>query len=203
METPLIDPTHWERLQAAEPEDVTRRSGARYDAEAGCYVLPVLNDVLAIHPVERQVRWAGEERAKPPGFHYWLLSVVYLMSARDLPLAGEWIPDRKLPYGQFFFRGPHQLPTARVAEAFGRDGRGFLEAALRIGGTKSAYGDYAAVLPLLPRVPLLYVLWEADDEFPARVSVLFDRTVAEHLAVDAVLAGCEVAGRALVGAKGE
>jgi hypothetical protein len=39
-----------------------------------------------------------------------------------------------------------------------------------------------------PRVPLYYLLWEGDEEFPARMSVLFERSIEESLAADAIWA---------------
>jgi len=199
----VIDTTHWQRLEQATPEHVCRRSGAAWVEEQGAYLLRVLSGELLVSPGRRQVAWADPRpQQKPPGFHHWLLSVVYLLGAREIPLSGEWAPCRKLPYGEFFFRGPHRLPTDPVARAFGTDGRRFMEAAWKLGGTRSDFGDYAAALPVLPRVPLLYVLWQQDEEFPARASILFDTTIAEHLLVDAVLAACEVATRALLAAGG-
>lgn len=196
----MIDPTHWQKLADADPADVCRRSGASFVEGQGHYVLRVLADDLHIDPTARQVRWARPSaKPKPPGFHHWLLSVVYLLGAQDVQPCGEWVAHRGLPYGQFFFRGPHELPTSAIAEAFGSDGRRFLTAAERLGGRRSDFAECAAVLPVLPRVPLLYVLWEADDEFPARASILFDRTVSEHLLVDAVLSACEITTKALVG----
>jgi len=35
-------------------------------------------------------------------------------------------------------------------------------------------------------VHLYYLLWEADDEFPARMSVLFERSIENVMAADAI-----------------
>ena len=198
----MIDPTHWENLQQADPGDVCRRSGAEYRSEEEAYLLKVLSDQVRVSPFTRQVEWLDSaEHPKPPGFHYWLLTVCYLLGAKDISPRGEWAPYRALPYGQFFFRGNHEIPTAAVADRYGDDGSAFLEAAQRLDGApENGYGDYAATLPLLPRVPLLYVLWEGDEEFPPRVNVMFDPTISEHLMVDAILSGCEIATKALVAA---
>ena len=40
----------------------------------------------------------------------------------------------------------------------------------------------------LPRVPVACVLWVEDEEFPARVSFLFDPSIESHLQLDVVLA---------------
>jgi len=38
----------------------------------------------------------------------------------------------------------------------------------------------------LPRIPVLSILWAADDEFPATVHFLFDPTIEYHLALDTI-----------------
>jgi hypothetical protein len=55
-------------------------------------------------------------------------------------------------------------------------------------------------MSLLPRVPLLYELWPGDDEIPTSATILFDASVSRQLPVDALLAGCEIASRAILAA---
>ena len=53
-------------------------------------------------------------------------------------------------------------------------------------------------LLVLPRIPLTFVIWAADEEFPARASILFDETTGSHLLLDALLAAVNLAVDALV-----
>ncbi|MCL6560367.1 MAG: DUF3786 domain-containing protein, partial [Firmicutes bacterium] len=48
--------------------------------------------------------------------------------------------------------------------------------------------------PFFPLVPVTYVLWLGDDEFPASGTVLFDSTASTHLATEdyAFIAGMGV-----------
>ena len=50
------------------------------------------------------------------------------------------------------------------------------------------YGDLGLEFQALPRVPVACVLWVEDEEFPARVSFLFDPSIESHLQLDVVLA---------------
>ena len=45
---------------------------------------------------------------------------------------------------------------------------------------------------MLPRVQLAYVLWVADEEFPARSQILFDASADKHFALDVVWAMCNL-----------
>jgi hypothetical protein len=37
-----------------------------------------------------------------------------------------------------------------------------------------------------PQIPVTYVLWTADDEFPASVSVLFDSSITRWFELDMI-----------------
>jgi hypothetical protein len=39
-----------------------------------------------------------------------------------------------------------------------------------------------------PEIPVTYILWAADDEFPAGMSVLFDKSVGRWFTLDMVFA---------------
>jgi hypothetical protein len=70
---------------------------------------------------------------------------------------------------------------------FGRAPEAFLDAAAGFDGQPIEAGADAAVrLMALPKVPLYYLLWAEDDEFPASVSILFDRSIEDHLQADAI-----------------
>jgi hypothetical protein len=57
-----------------------------------------------------------------------------------------------------------------------------------MGGEILDWGDASLHLQVLPRIATRLVLWLGDDEFPARVNMLFDRVVDQHLPLDAL--GC-------------
>ena len=62
-------------------------------------------------------------------------------------------------------------------------------------------GDEAFLLTVFPKVPLAYVLWREDDEFPARVTVLFDVTIQTHFSLDGIWCLVSEVSRRLVDAK--
>ncbi|NQT50625.1 DUF3786 domain-containing protein [bacterium] len=172
----------WQRLQAAEPAHVAARAAVTHDAAAGVYRVPFLG-------VEHCVEPAGQRVTTPEGaadFAAALICVQYLLEARDEPLADELVNPRSLPYGDFFFRGQHEMPTARLEQAFGDSPDAFRAAAAALGGTPVDMADAAAQFLALPRVPITVSLWAADDEFPARAQILLDRWVDHQLPLDAL-----------------
>ncbi|MBM4079787.1 MAG: DUF3786 domain-containing protein, partial [Planctomycetes bacterium] len=127
-----------------------------------------------------------------PNFFLTLVAVAYLIHSKDIPLAGELVSEQAFPNGPLFFRGLHALPTGKILKRFGGNRDDLAAAAARLVGRRVNAGDIAFVFPLLPRLPVTLVLWLADDEFPARLSFLFDRTACEHLPFDALLTAVKV-----------
>jgi hypothetical protein len=117
-----------------------------------------------------------------------LLILQYLIQAKDLPLGGKWISEKELKNGEMFYRGVHSLDMFKnpLEGRFGTRPDHFLEAGLSIGGVEVDHGDIGFQFQGLPRIPVLLILWAADDEFPAKVTILFDPTIEHHLALDTI-----------------
>ena len=117
---------------------------------------------------------------------------------QDLPLTNKLVKAEALPSGQFFFRGLHNLPTERLEKAFGQCPERLLQAAEQFDAKRCEFGDVSIQLYVLPRIQLTIVIWGQCDEFGARASILFDRTAAAHMPLDALLAAVEIAVDALI-----
>jgi len=115
-----------------------------------------------------------------------LATVLYLVNVQDVyPLGRDIVGPKDLKEGHFF-QGPHELKIAPLLERYGKDAVGFRDAAQRLEGEAVDMADAAFRLKPFPRVHLYYLLWEGDDEFPPRMSVLFDRSIENVLAADAI-----------------
>lgn len=176
-------------MASLPPEDVCRRSGAKYEAATGRYLLPLLDRQVVVDPTRHSVSWCDQrhESERGPGHDVTLLSVVYLIEAKEMHPAGEWVTPQSLPSGDFFFRGLHEIPTAELERRFGDDPEGFLEAGRRLGGKETEGGDACIQLQVLPRIAVRLVLWLGDEEFPSRVTFLFDKLADQHLPLDVLL----------------
>ena len=186
----------WARLAAEPPESVVRRAGAPYDAAAQAYGVPLCGLALKVLPRHKRV----EGPDGPCGYEVTLVCVQYLLTAQDEPPGGERVNPRSLPHGDFFFRGPHDLPTGKLEKAFGRNVEAFRKASETMGGRPVAAGDAAYEFAALPRVPVTIVLWAADEEFPARAQVLLDKAAGRQLPLDALWVLCNVLAKRLVAA---
>lgn len=71
-----------------------------------------------------------------------------------------------------------------LVTAFGLNRDAFLNAGESLSGIKESFGDASFTLYALPRVPITFILWEADEEFSPSVKVLFDETVHSYLPLE-------------------
>lgn len=180
----MIAPELWQRLRELDAEAVVARSLANV-TDDGRYHLPVLGSQVVVDPTAEEVSPARPEVVRSDYF-LWVSAVQYLICVRDLPLADEVVPVAKLPYGEVFFRGSHVLPGDALGALFGADGDRFRSVMGRVGAESVELGDVGVRLSIFPRLPVWLGFWAADDEFPARVTFLFDRTAGDHLPVDAL-----------------
>ncbi|HOP85067.1 MAG TPA: DUF3786 domain-containing protein [Syntrophorhabdaceae bacterium] len=74
--------------------------------------------------------------------------------------------------------------TKPLEKAFALNRDAFLEAGRSLNGFEETYGDASFTLYPLPRVPITFILWEADEEFPPSVRVLFDETINSYLPLE-------------------
>ena len=186
MEPDPLEP-HWEVLAAADPEDVVQRSGCRIAPGGEGYLVHFLDRRYLVRPDARTVEPADPGDRRPVDFETGLVLLVYLAYAKDVPLTGKWITEKNLPTGELFFRGLHALPTRELAERFADCPRSLVEVAERIGGREVlGPADVTLEITPLPRVPVRIQLWARDDEFDAHATILFDASIQEQLALDAI-----------------
>jgi hypothetical protein len=96
-----------------------------------------------------------------------------------------------------FFAGPHELQTDPVLERYGKNPAAFRQAVASLDGRMTDMADAAGRLLPFPRIPLYFLMWFADEEFPARLRVLFDRSIERFLPADAIWALVNRVARAL------
>ncbi|MFC2164408.1 DUF3786 domain-containing protein [Acidobacteriota bacterium] len=183
----MIHQELWKTLKKLDPKEVERRSLASYDTKNKNFTLTICNCDYFISPEEQLIQ-ATDSPTDPPVFYLHLAAVNYLIGAKDIPLDGRWVSEKEFPSGPLFFRGPHEMPAGKIVEMYGQNIEGFISVCQRLEGKKVEGGDAAFELLVFPRFPMRLILWLADEEFPARVSYLFDRTANVHLRLDGIWA---------------
>jgi len=118
-----------------------------------------------------------------------LLLLLYIKQSGQGPLAGRWVAFRDLKDGMIRSEAFHdecEIPVAELFKSGGKELINKLDAmgADRVSGflTENAY-----VLNVLPRIPVLILLWPGDDDFAADCKILLDSTATVFLDVEALL----------------
>ena len=192
----------WQQLAELDRQQTSQRAKCQYLTDPERYVIKLLNTEYIVNLTAQQI-FSTQPSSQPAEFLEQLCLLAYLINARELPLADKLVSAESLPGGAFFFRGPHTLPTRKLEETFGSKPDLLYEASAHLNAKQCDFGDASVKLFVLPRVPLTFVIWVADEEFPARASILFDETAGSHLLLDALLAAANLAVDALVKAAGQ
>ena len=170
-----------------DPSDVCRRSLAEFDYEREVYRLTAFGSLYEIDPAKEDLQQVGKSNL-PITTELGLLLIFYLLEAKDIPLSGKWVNEFSLRGGALFFRGPHAIRNQSLAGRFGYDINGFKKVCAKLCGQSVQMGDVAYRFQILPRVPVLVVLWLGDEEFEPAAKLLMDSTLDQHLPLDVIYA---------------
>jgi hypothetical protein len=193
----------WKDLLQLDPIEVCRKSLATYDRESRKYTLRVLAVDYDVMLGDRAVMPARRKDAgiADLGLEFRIMILDYLANCKDMPPSGRLVSGAQLKAGEFFFRGTHGLELDPLVKVFGRRPEQFKNTGLSLGGKSLELGDASFQLPVLPKIPIVYVLWAADEEFSARLSVLFDSTADSHMHLDTLRTAVTTANKFLTAEK--
>ena len=119
-----------------------------------------------------------------------ILILQYLTEVCGVPPNGKWISYRELPWGNNHYAAFKLEAMDPLAKRFGSSPAEFEFACQKLGGTKLDIGDLAFSISVFPKLQLAFILWLADEEFPAQAIILYDATASMHLNTE----GLEVLG---------
>ncbi|HJW90501.1 MAG TPA: DUF3786 domain-containing protein [Anaerolineales bacterium] len=181
-------------LQQENPVHLAQRTGAQYHQTSegkGEFRLSWWEQELILSFPEFEVKQASSGESL---LTYQQAMLLYYFTTSDgTPPAGKWISFSELPDGRFYHTAFQGYTGKAVAQAYGNDLVAFRRAAERQGGLSRAFGDAAYAFQAMPRVSLLVVYWQGDEDFTPVCQILFDAAASHHLPTDA----CAVLGNSL------
>jgi len=117
----------------------------------------------------------------------------YLHLADGSPISGRWVSFAELPDGRFYQNAFQGYTGQMLAREIGNHLEGFEKVARTLNAQKAQLGHASYIFQALPKVPLLVILWQGDEDFPASFQILFDDTAHHFLPAD----GCAILGSIL------
>ena len=169
-------------LQGADPYVLASRTEADFHPDPGEFRLQLWEqDIVVTYPelVARDLA-SGKEL----GLDVQALLLYHFTTSKGVPLSGRWISFSELPDGKFYNSAFQGYTGGELKRAFNNDRQAFERATESAGGKREELGDASFSFRALPRIWLLTVYWEGDEDFPASVQVLFDASVVHHLPTD-------------------
>lgn len=118
-----------------------------------------------------------------------ILVLRYLLTAGTAHVGSVWTPYRDLKDGSRFSSYIKARIEDRMAAAFAGKGELLRE---RLGGIgadvyeREVRGDLVMVLYPLPRIPVLCLFWDKDNEFDASFQFLFDVSASSYLDLESL-----------------
>lgn len=172
------------KLSAAEFPLLAERSGCSYRAGP-----PETLDVDFLG-VPHRITLTDVAAVSGPAPTVWvkIFLLIYATRATGAAPAGQWISYRELPNSTSKSKS-FEDNAARLARAFeGKLGELDRRAAAE-GGQPADFGsaDRAWIFPALPRVSLLLLFWDRQEDFEARASFLVDRQILDYLDQEAIV----------------
>lgn len=119
----------------------------------------------------------------PAGFNAAMTVYDLLSNPNGRPvLAHEWCAHTSFHAVQGgTTSGSLMIRPEQSAQPFAHDQDRLRRACARLGGRETPDGDFASVLPAFDCLPVLLRFWNADEEFPAQLQLLWDRNTCRYL----------------------
>jgi hypothetical protein len=168
-----------EDFAAGDPRVMAHNSLVSFKEEESVFEVPYLGKLYRLTYPGGQV--SGTDGGTEVPLAVKIIILHYLTQAGPEPLEGTRISYKELPNG-FVYATPFANRNIRpLVSIFAGNPDKLKEAAAQLGGREVELGDVAVEIFVLPKVPVTFVLWFGDDEFPASGNVLFDSAAGNHL----------------------
>lgn len=154
-------------------------SGCEYDEKNNLIYVEYLTEGYQVTYPTGEVSYANKEGEVDLKVKVFLLH--YLFGASGEPLTGKKISFKEVPGGEIYIGPFNKRALFPFIGMFGENAEAFKRVAEKLGATAEKMGDLSFSIPVLSKVPVTFVLWLGDDEFPANGTVLFDSSAISYL----------------------
>lgn len=173
-------------LERANIEEVSKNSNVNCITTSEGHkkiLIPYLNREITLDIDNKNIYWS--DTGKKIDLHLAVITIHYLLGCTLRRGGIEWISYREIPGASFYSRTiPHTLNP--LVEFFSEKSDKLVLAAQNLGGKEISIGDKAVELKPFPNFPIAFVIYNADEEFPASANVLYDKSAKDVLSAEEV-----------------
>lgn len=175
-----------------EPERISRILNLKYDEE---YLYITYFDVLyRLEIKEGKLSKQDKDGQWQDNLYFNECMVIYhlLKYTKDSPgKAGIWVPNATLDERVTRNRNMPDPLLTPFARKWSGNCAGLKQACINAGGKEFDKGDVAFQFAVFPFMEVQLIFWDADEDFPAQVQVLFDKKVMDYVHFETT--GCVIA----------
>lgn len=103
-------------------------------------------------------------------------------SKPDCHLSGEFTPTSSLK--GTVYTGANagtDMVSTRIGQLFNENMGQLADACVALGGIPEGKGDIAYRIPLFDFLPIRFAFWQADEDFPAEIKMLWDSNILQFM----------------------
>ncbi|MCK4244680.1 MAG: DUF3786 domain-containing protein [Candidatus Omnitrophica bacterium] len=175
-------------FKEADLKNISQRSGATLNKER--IKIDYLNQEYSIHLPEVEISYIGNKE-KEISPREKIIILHYLNRSKGTQLSDKLIDFRKIPGGNLYYSVFENRVHKPFLKVFGKTPSLLLEASLTLKGTKADFGDSSVRILAFPKVPITFIIYREDEEFPPAGKVLFDSSVYDYLTTEDIVFVCE------------
>ena len=181
-----LDGRYWNALSEVDTA-IFKSVGLNIMGRDGHFKLPFLGKTLIIQRDVRQMVW--ETSTRTPTFQEGLVALSYLAHFKPVSLSQKWVAPSELPGGRTFFSaGSHPPATGSILNLWDNHHAAFLSVLSLLHGSPIPAGDEGIQIPCLPFLPIRYIFWKGDAQFPSSVTLIVNATAHLFLPLDVLWA---------------
>lgn len=176
-----------EEFSTKDPKNMAEKAGGEYET-ANC-----ANSLISLRFMGQEYTLGHPDGGIAFPDHHkvglvtHILLLHYLMFASGRPLSNEMFSYKDIPGGDKYFSVFKKRVEMPLLNAYGDNPEGFEKACEVSGGLEVPMGDLAYQFQAFPNIPITYIYWNGDDEFPASIQVLFDSSIRDYLPLEDIV----------------
>lgn len=101
--------------------------------------------------------------------------------------SGKWVPFREVKRAGGYADAFRRTILEPLAKAFDGKLEKLLEAGEKLGFERITYSDAGFQAMAFSCMPVQFLFWDGDDEFPAQVNILFDAEITDYIHEETVV----------------
>ncbi|MEM2944343.1 MAG: DUF3786 domain-containing protein [Methanomassiliicoccales archaeon] len=168
----------WDELQERDLRELSAFSFSKLE-----------NDIIFLKFIDRsysvdisQRIVAGEGQRLEPFLSVLVLH--YLIGCSSLEPTGELITFREVPYGELYYPAFKSRAIDPLVSKFGTNAKLLLAIGEKLKARRVDLGSAAICVDVFPKLPVVIIIWEGDEEIPPSANILFDRIAPSIMATE-------------------